>query len=170
MEPSHAPRDPSAALPVVLVGGLHTDARRTAVARLLRAVPGSVALHHDLTGAARSTVTRTVRDADGVLGGGETPLVNDCACCALRADLIPALVRLADEGTCRLAVIELWDSVEPKSMAEVIAEHGADRVRLTGVVTAVDPALVLPYLACGDDLSDVGLAAAASDARTVADT
>ncbi|MGK5531477.1 CobW family GTP-binding protein [Streptomyces sp. URMC 129] len=170
MEPSPTPRDPSAALPVVLVGGLHGDARRVAVTRLLRTVPGSLALHHDLSGATRSTVTRTVRDAGGLLGSGETPLVNDCACCALRADLVPELIRLADEGTCRLAVVELWDSVEPKSMAEVIAEHGAGRLRLSGVVTAVDPALVLPYLACGDDLTEAGLAAAASDMRTVADT
>ncbi|WP_326598379.1 CobW family GTP-binding protein [Streptomyces sp. NBC_01803] len=170
MEPSPTPRAPAAPLPVVLVGGLHADARRTAVARLLRAVPGSLALHHDLAGAARSTVTRTVRDAGGTLGADETPLVNDCACCALRADLVPELIRLADDGACRLAVVELWDSVEPASMAEVIAEHGADRLRLSGVVTAVDPALVLPYLACGDDLAEVGLAAAPSDRRTVADT
>ncbi|MFJ8697586.1 GTP-binding protein, partial [Streptomyces roseolilacinus] len=41
---------------------------------------------------------------------------------------------------------------------------------LTGVVTAVDPALLLPYLGNGDDLADAGLAAAATDQRTVADT
>lgn len=39
-------------LPVVIVGGLHGDARRSAVRELLAAVPGSVALHHDLAAAA----------------------------------------------------------------------------------------------------------------------
>jgi G3E family GTPase len=158
-------------LPVVIVGGLHADARRTAVRRLLTGVPGSVALHHDLTGAASTgVVTRLVRDAGATLGTGQTPLVNDCACCALREDLVPELLRLADEGRCRLAVVELWDSVEARSMAEVIATHGAGRLLLTGVLTAVDPALVLPYLANGDDLADVGLATARTDQRTVADT
>jgi G3E family GTPase len=38
------------------------------------------------------------------------------------------------------------------------------------VITAVDPALLLPYLGNGDDLADAGLAAAATDQRTVADT
>lgn len=38
------------------------------------------------------------------------------------------------------------------------------------MITAVDPALLLPYLGCGDDLAEAGLAAAASDQRTVADT
>ncbi|MFF7528262.1 CobW family GTP-binding protein [Streptomyces bobili] len=152
-------------LPVVIVGGLHADARRSTVARLLADVPGSVALHHDL--ATAGTVVRTIRNADGILSAGEAPLVNDCACCALREDLVPELLRLADDPTTRLAVVELWDSVEPKAMAEVVVSGG---LTVTGVITAVDPALLLPYLGNGDDLAERGLAAAATDQRTVADT
>ncbi|AJP02600.1 cobalamin biosynthesis protein CobW [Streptomyces cyaneogriseus subsp. noncyanogenus] len=154
-------------LPVVIVGGLHADARRAAVARLLADVPGSVVLHHDLATAAAGTVVRTVRDATGVRSAGEAPLVNDCACCALREDLVPELGRLADAGGTPLAIVELWDSVEPKAMAEVVTAGG---FTVTGVITAVDPALVLPYLGNGDDLAEGGLAAAATDQRTVADT
>ncbi|MFF9494273.1 CobW family GTP-binding protein [Streptomyces flaveolus] len=157
----------STALPVVIVGGLHADARRAAVARLLADVPGSVVLHHDLATATAGTVVRTVRDATGVLSAGEAPLVNDCACCALREDLVPELERLADAGGTPLAVVELWDSVEPRAMAEVVTAGG---FTVTGVITAVDPALVLPYLGNGDDLAEGGLAAAATDQRTVADT
>ncbi|MFC9295085.1 CobW family GTP-binding protein [Streptomyces sp. NPDC057011] len=157
-------------LPVVIVGGLHSDARKEVVDRLLHAVPGSVALHHDLATAAAGTVLRVVRDASGELSRGEAPLVNDCACCALREDLVPELERMAGIGLTRLAVVELWDSVEPKAMAEVVTAHGADALDLTGVITAVDPALVLPYLVNGDDLADAGLAAAATDQRTVGDT
>ncbi|MER6421273.1 GTP-binding protein [Streptomyces sp. NPDC001137] len=154
-------------LSVVIVGGLHADARKAAVARLLADVPGSVVLHHDLATAAAGTVVRTIRDASGLVSAGEAPLVNDCACCALREDLVPELRRLADKGDTRLAVVELWDSVEPKAMAEVVVAGG---LTVTGVITAVDPALVLPYLGNGDDLADGGLAAAATDQRTVADT
>ncbi|MEV6353148.1 CobW family GTP-binding protein [Streptomyces hydrogenans] len=157
-------------LPVVIVAGLHTGARTEVVDRLLETVPGSVALHHDLAGAPDGSVLRVIRDAGGTVSRGETPLVNDCACCALREDLVPELERMADGGTTRLAVVELWDSVEPKAMAEVIAGHGGDRLALTNVITAVDPALVLPYLANGDDLAEGGLAAAATDRRTVGDT
>ncbi|MEU1008130.1 GTP-binding protein [Streptomyces sp. NPDC005890] len=154
-------------LSVAVVAGLHAAARTAAVDRLLADVPGSVALHHDLATAAAGTVVRTVRDRHGVVSTGETPLVNDCACCALREDLVPELRRLAGAGTTRLAVVELWDSVEPKAMAEVIASGG---LTVTSVITAVDPALVLPYLGNGDDLAEAGLAAAATDQRTVADT
>ncbi|MEU6389735.1 GTP-binding protein [Streptomyces sp. NPDC046939] len=157
-------------MPVVIVAGLHSAARRATVEGLLRTVPDSVALHHDLSTASDGTVLRVVRDATGELSRGETALVNDCACCALREDLVPELERLADSGLTRLAVVELWDSVEPRAMAEVVAAHAGDTLALTNVVTAVDPALVLPCLGNGDDLADVGLAAAASDQRTVSDT
>jgi G3E family GTPase len=155
------------ALPVVIVGGLHADARKAAVAQLLADVPGSVVLHHDLATATAGTVVRTIRDATGIVDAGEAPLVNDCACCALREDLVPELRRLADAGGTRLAVVELWDSVEPKAMAEVVTAGG---LTVTGVITAVDPALILPYLGNGDDLAERGLAAATTDQRTVADT
>ncbi|MFD0071388.1 CobW family GTP-binding protein [Streptomyces sp. NPDC127166] len=157
-------------LPVVIVAGLHADARKEVVGRLLRTVPDSVALHHDLAGAPEGTVLRLVRDASGIVSSGEAPLVDDCACCALREDLVPELERLADSGLTRLAVVELWDSVEPKAMAEVIAAHGGDRMVVTNVITAVDPALVLPCLGNGDDLAEAGLAAAPTDQRTVGDT
>ncbi|MFI2373517.1 GTP-binding protein [Streptomyces sp. NPDC018964] len=156
-------------LPVAIVAGLHADARRAAVDEILRTVPGSVALHHDLTSAVDGSVRRTVRDAGGLLGSGDAPLVNDCACCALREDLVPELTRLAEAGGHRLAVVELWDSVEPHGMAPVIASEGAP-LALTGVATVVDPALVLPYLSNGDDLAEAGLAAAPADRRTIADT
>ncbi|MDX2544731.1 CobW family GTP-binding protein [Streptomyces sp. WI04-05B] len=154
-------------LSVAIVGGLHADARRATVARLLADVPGSVVLHHDLATAVAGTVVRTVSDVTGILSAGEAPLVNDCACCALREDLVPELRRLADAGLTRLAIVELWDSVEPKAMAEVVTAGG---LTVTGVITAVDPALLLPYLGNGDDLAEGGLAAAATDQRTVADT
>ncbi|MFG2666700.1 CobW family GTP-binding protein [Streptomyces sp. NPDC048387] len=157
-------------LPVVIVAGMHSEARREVVDQLLRTVPGSVALHHDLSAAPHGTVLRLIRDASGTLSRAETPLVNDCACCALREDLVPELERMADGGLTRLAVVELWDSVEPKATAEVIAGHGAGRLVLTNVITAVDPALVLPCLANGDDLAEAGLAAAPADQRTVGDT
>lgn len=157
-------------LSVVIVSGLHSDARHQVVEGLLKDVPHSVALHHDLATAEKGTVHRTARDTSGMLSNGEAPLVNDCACCALREDLMPELERLAVDGETKMAVVELWDSVEPRAMAEVIAAHGEGLVEVTGVITAVDPGLVLPYLANGDDLAEVGLAAAATDQRTVGDT
>ncbi len=151
------------------LAALHSEARGEVVAGLLRDVPHSVALHHDLSTATGGAVRRFLRDAGGELASGEAPLVNECACCALREDLVPELERLAGDGVTQLAVLELWDSVEPKSMAEVIAAH-TDAAEVTNVVTAIDPTLVLPCLSNGDDLSEAGLAAAPADRRTIGDT
>ncbi|MBV9024365.1 MAG: GTP-binding protein [Streptomycetaceae bacterium] len=159
----------AARLPVVIVAGLCEGARRAAVGDILHAVPGTVVLHHDLSAAPNGSVHRTIRDLGGPVGSSHTPLVNDCACCALREDLLPELRRLAQTGTYQLAVVELWNSVEPQAMATVIAAED-EALELTGVATAVDPALVLPYLTNSDDLAEVGLAAAPTDQRTVADT
>ncbi|KIZ16420.1 CobW family GTP-binding protein [Streptomyces natalensis] len=156
-------------LPVAIVGGLCEGARRAAIGDLLHSVPGTVVLHHDLSAGPNGSVHRTIRDLNGPVSSGHAPLVNDCACCALREDLVPELLRLAETGTYRLAVVELWDSVEPQAMAAVIAAE-SEWLALTGVATAVDPALVLPCLSNGDDLAEAGLAAAATDQRTVADT
>ncbi|GGP44611.1 CobW family GTP-binding protein [Streptomyces melanogenes] len=170
MSPAH-PR-----LPVVLVAGLHAAVRRAAVDELLLASPGAQVLHHDLSTARDGVVRASVWGAAGTTRTHETPLVNDCACCALREDLVPELLRLADSGTCSLAVVELWDSVEPKVMAEVVVgtpvgdRHCGAVLDVVGVVTAVDPELLLSSLGCGDDLAEHGLAAAPSDERTVADT
>lgn len=171
---------PEGELRAVIVCGLHADARRETVEGLLRRVPHSVALYHDLSAAEQGAVRRTVRDATGELASGEAPLVNDCACCALREDLLPALGPIASDTTITTVVVELWDSVEPRASAEVITRHGQGPggkgpeggrpVRLSGVITAVDPGLVLPCLVNGDDLADAGLATAPGDRRTIGDT
>lgn len=66
-------RQESRNLPVVIVAGMHTDARRQVVEQLLRAVPGSVALHHDLSTANQGSVRRIVRDVSGELDSGTAP-------------------------------------------------------------------------------------------------
>jgi hypothetical protein len=47
-----------AGLPVVIVAGLHSEARRTGLDRLLNTVPGSVALHRGLSTAAEHGTAR----------------------------------------------------------------------------------------------------------------
>ncbi|CAL9362656.1 hypothetical protein SUDANB146_05818 [Streptomyces sp. enrichment culture] len=121
-------------------------------------MPGAVAPHHDPASAVDGAVHRTVRDADGLLGSGDAPLMSDC--CALREDLVPELTRLAEAGGRRPAVVELRDSLEPHGMAPVIASEGAP-LALTGVAAVVGPAPVLPYLSDGDDLAEAGLDALA---------
>ncbi|MFW6693091.1 GTP-binding protein [Streptomyces sp. MAR4 CNX-425] len=157
-------------LPVVVVAGLHSEARTAAVESLLRAVPGAVAVHHEPDAVEGGRMPRTVRDADGVRERGRPRMSRTCACCAVRDDLVPVLLSLAVGGAHRLAVVDLWDSIEPQAVAELIAAAPAEAVRLTGVLTAIDTDSLVPYLTCGDDLAEQNLALAPTDRRTVADT
>jgi G3E family GTPase len=154
--------------PVVLVAGLHGPARTAAVERLLAAHPGAAAVHHDLGQVTEGLVRRIVRDVSGVRDTAEVRLAHGCVTCTVREDLLPRLAELAPAAT--LLIADLWDSVEPRSVAEAIdaAEtHGL--LRLTGVLTALDARELPEDLTRGERLAEVGKPAAAGDLRYLAE-
>ncbi|RKT18940.1 G3E family GTPase [Streptomyces sp. 1114.5] len=162
-------------LPVVVVAGLHADERRAAVEELAAAAVDAVVLRHDLRDASLGLVHRELRDAEGAFDTDDVPLTNDCPCCALREDLLPRLLEIADEGRYGLAVVELWGGSDPHPAVEVIAAGEsdgrdlADVVELAGVVTAVDPDRLIAELSVPDDLVEHGEHTAAQDERTRAE-
>ncbi|GAA2212325.1 GTP-binding protein [Nonomuraea monospora] len=154
--------------PVVLVAGLHGAARTAAVERLLADHPGSLAVHHDLGRVTTGLITRTVRDATGVRESAQVRLAHGCVTCTVREDLLPRLVALAP--TAPLLIADLWDSVEPRSVAEAVDRPEAhDLLRLTAVLTAVDAAAMPEDLTRGERLIEVGKPAAAGDQRFLAE-
>ncbi|SDK20778.1 CobW family GTP-binding protein [Nonomuraea jiangxiensis] len=154
--------------PVALVAGLHAAARTATVDRLLATHPGSIALHHDLTDVTHGHVRRTVRDATGVLDTAEVRLAHGCVTCTVREDLLPQLVMRATGAT--LLIVDLWDSVEPRSVAEAVdCDEAQETLRLTAVLTALDAAALPDDLTCGERLLNVGKPAAAGDQRYLAE-
>ncbi|RCV51268.1 CobW family GTP-binding protein [Marinitenerispora sediminis] len=167
----------SHALParVVVVSGLHAAARAHAVEELLRAVPGALAVHHDLGEVSQGTVRRVLRDRWGERDRSRVDLVHACVSCTLREDLVPLLVELAERGEDRLFVVESWDGVEPRQIAEALAlttvsgRPVSTWLRVAAVVTAVAAERVVADLATTDDMVDRRLAVASEDDRTVAE-
>ncbi|WP_245966331.1 CobW family GTP-binding protein [Sphaerisporangium album] len=155
-------------IPVVLVAGLHASARTATVDRLLAGHPGSVAVHHDLRDVSQGLVQRTVRDATHVLDTAEVRLAHGCVTCTVREDLLPQLIRLAPGAA--LVIVDLWDSVEPRSVAEAIDHQEArDVLRFTGVLTALNAAATPEDITRGERLSEIGKPAAAGDQRYLAE-
>ncbi|MFI7611628.1 GTP-binding protein [Nonomuraea terrae] len=149
-------------IPVALVGGLYGCARAEAVDRLLHRHPQAVAIHHAI---AAGQVERVVRDFSGVLDRAEVRRTHDCVTRTVREDLLPQLVRHAARAS--LLIIDLWDSVEPRPVAEALAS--ADELLLTCVHTALR-AEHLPVDICrGDRLTEARLAAAPGDQRYLAE-
>ncbi|MFG1709405.1 CobW family GTP-binding protein [Nonomuraea sp. M3C6] len=156
------------ATPVVLVAGLHGTARTATVDRLLAEHPGSVAVHHDLSKVAKGRVRRSVRDTTGVLDTADVRLAHGCITCTVREDLLPQLLRLAPVSA--LLIVDLWDSVEPRSVAEAIAcDEARDTLRLTTVLTALDAEAMPDDITRGERLTEVGKPAADGDQRYLAE-
>ncbi|MGF1428013.1 CobW family GTP-binding protein [Kitasatospora sp. LaBMicrA B282] len=159
-------------LPVVVVVGLHGEERRRAVDELLHGCIDALVLHHDLRDASRGLAHRRVRDQRQVFAPVEVELTDDCACCALREDLLPELLRVADAGQHGLVVVELWGGSDPHPAVELIAggrvggRRMGEAIELVGVVTAVDPLRLVGDLSVPDDLAEHGLHTAAGDTRT----
>ncbi|REE97821.1 CobW family GTP-binding protein [Thermomonospora umbrina] len=155
-------------VPVVLVGGLHGPARAALVDRLLREYPGAVAVHHDLRGVTGGMVIRTVRSASLVLDRAVVRLEHGCVSCTTREDLVPQLLRYAERAS--LLVAELWDCVEPRSVAEALDDPAwRDELRLTSVLTALDPELTPSDICRGERLADVGRPGGSGDERYLAE-
>ncbi|TMR10298.1 hypothetical protein ETD86_40100, partial [Nonomuraea turkmeniaca] len=143
-------------------------ARAATVERLLTEHPGSVAIHHDLSEVAQGRVRRSVHDVTGVLDNADVRLAHGCVTCTVREDLIPQLVMLAPNA--ELLIVDLWDSVEPRSVAEVIdCDEAHDLLRLTAVLTALDAEAMPDDITRGERLSEVGKPAAAGDQRYLAE-
>ena len=162
-------------LPVVVVTGMHRVQRRRAVRELVAAAPGTIVLEHDLSRAGHGEVLRRVWDDRGLSRERRLRLTNDCPCCALRADLLPELARIAKAGRHRLAVVELWGGSDAQTMVETLAFGRADGcpirefTEIVGVVTAVDTLRLIPELSLTDLLSDHGLHTCPEDERTLAE-
>ncbi|AWS45980.1 GTP-binding protein [Streptosporangium sp. 'caverna'] len=154
--------------PVVLVAGLHAQARTTVVDRLLKDHPGAVSIHHDLREVTRGRVERVTRDASGVVDRAEVRLAHGCVTCTVREDLVPELLRHA--ATAPLLIAELWDSVEPRSVAEALdGEEIHGTLRLTSVLTALDAEHMPVDICRGDRLAETGRRAASGDDRYLAE-
>ncbi|WP_240778139.1 CobW-like GTP-binding protein, partial [Nonomuraea basaltis] len=78
-----------------------------------------------------------VRDVSGVLDRAEVHLAHGCVTCTVRQDLIPELLRRS--STASLLIVDLWDSVEPRPVAETLAgQEASGRLYLACVHTALD--------------------------------
>ncbi|CAL9337184.1 Putative metal chaperone YciC [Nocardiopsis dassonvillei] len=151
---------------VAVITGLHRRARERAVEAAL-GLPGTLVVHHDLSEIGEGEVHRVTRDHRGELDRSPVHLVHACASCTLREDLVPFLLATAAIGEHDLCVVDAWDGVEPRMVAEAVAAQ--PELTLTAVVTAVDADRLLPDLACHDDLVDRGLDIAENDERAVSE-
>lgn len=149
-------------LPVTAVTAVDAPSRDAVVLSVQLDAPDAVVVRHDLGGAGQGLLRRVVSDGTGVLEDVVVPLQHSCLSCAVREDLLPALVRLADLGRWSAALLALPLASEPLPVVRGLqgllggaaAERSVrERLLLAGVVNAVDGAAAEADL-LGDDLLD----------------
>jgi len=137
--------------------------------RLLRQVlgrrPDLVVVAYDMPEVmTRAAARRRTLDATGVLEDEEVLLDHGCVTCAVREDAPPALVRVAEHGRWAEVLLALPVPVLPEAIA--LDHHG---LRVVGATTVVDALAVLDQLSGDVPLVDLGLGAATTDRRTLAE-
>lgn len=159
--------------PVTIVCGPDRSPARLVARRLRGEEPTSVLLEHDLDQVDLGVVARSTERGGGRYDAAVVELAHGCVSCTVREDMLPSLVALAGSGSVERIVLLLPDVVEPAGVVE--AFHGlaldadgttaADSCHVDRVVCVVRGPELVPALADGLTLAEVGRAAADADDR-----
>lgn len=156
--------------PLVLLTGIDAGALASAMIALQWDVPDAVAVRHEID-VGRQVLTRTVSDASGLVERHQLDLDHACVGCALREDIMPTLVRLADDGRWSAIIAHLPVSADATQVCRVL-DHDDTLARLlhvASVVAVVSGPTVRSDLLGDDLLRERGLQTSASDNRGVAE-
>lgn len=161
-------------LPITILTSTSEVLRQTAVSALLCDVPRSVVLQHDLDAPpSEGPLRRVAYDIQGVVESGSVSLEHACLSCALREDVVPALLRLALRGRWERVVLALPVTAEPGLVLDalnvgVVAGRPVSSViRPGGVVATVDLTTLVDDLFGDDLLIERGMAMTSDDRRAV---
>lgn len=142
--------------PVILVTGLDRPTSRR-VGDALTSDPGTLQVHHDLSGVGDGRVVRTLtwRESDGRRREGVTviELAHGCVSCTLREDLLPLLRRLHRRRSVRRIVLTLDPILEPERIAWSI-EHVVvdDQPGIPGAPAGLDVRVESTIAAVAEDV------------------
>lgn len=152
------------AMPVVLVTGVAADAMAATTIAAQWDLPNAAAVHYRLD-VDDQRLTRCVSDAAGVVELIDLDLHHACLGCTLREDIVETLDSLAARHRWESVIAQLPVGIEAVPVSRALAQ--AARVRLAGVVAAVEGTSAVEDLLGGDLLCERGLHAGDDDDRGV---
>lgn len=143
---------PAAQLPVVAVAGLDRDTLEPVEAAVAMSLPRPV-LARFVLDVGEGTITRVISDHSGVLEREVTHLDHACLSCALRHEMVPTLLRLADSGRWTGIVLSLPAAGPTGTLLSTLRGLLTRRspVRVAASVAAIDGAALVDDV-FGDDL------------------
>jgi hypothetical protein len=133
-------------VPIVLVSGVDPDAAAAAMVSLQFDLPDAVSVRHRIDVEAQ-TLERIVSDVSGLVERTVLEMEHACITCALRDDILPTLVRLAEDGQWRSVVVHMPTGAPAAHVCSVIA-HDARLLRLVRVSAAVTVVGATRWMTC----------------------
>ncbi|WP_109509602.1 GTP-binding protein [Nocardioides speluncae] len=105
--------DTTTRLPLVVLCGSNRESQAVAAMSLALELPQPVVVRHEIE-LEVGFIRRVVSDGTGVVEDVRVPVEHACLTCALRYEIVPTMVRLAEEagGRWSSAVLDLPDSAE----------------------------------------------------------
>jgi len=133
--------------PLIILTGIDSIAMDSAMVSLLWDLPRAVAIRHTIN-PTEQTLTRIVSGINGQIEAEVKDLEHACVGCALREDIIPSIVRLAQQDEWESMVACLPVSAEADHLSAAISRNPdvARHVRLVAVISVLDSNTVVETL------------------------
>ena len=156
--------------PLVLLTGIHAEALSHAMIALQWDSPDAVAVRHQID-VGRQLLTRPVSDAAGIVERIHLDLDHACVSCALREDIMPTLLRLADDGRWSTIIAHLPLAADATQVCRVLADDDvlSRSLHVASVLAVVNGPTVRADLLGDDLLCERGLQTSDTDRRGVAE-
>lgn len=152
-------------VPLVVVSSIDPVLPQVIASGLLCDVPDLTVVRHEIHAAAHR-LRRVVTRADRVEEDVSVELEHTCLSCALRADIVPTVVRVAAERPAAIVLV-LPVTADPVPAVHALARLRGDGVRVRATVAALD-ARRFEWDLLGDDLlAERDLAFTPEDRRAV---
>lgn len=152
-------------VPLVVVSSIDPVLPQVIASGLLCDVADLTVVRHEIH-AIEHRLRRVVTRADRVQEDVGVPLEHTCLSCALRADIVPTVVRVAAQGPAAIVLV-LPATADPVPAVHALARLRGGGVRIRATVTAVD-AHRFEWDLLGDDLlAERDLAFTPEDRRSV---
>ncbi len=152
-------------VPLVVVSSIDPVMPQVLASGLLCDVPDLTVIRHEIS-AAEHRLRRVVTRADRVEEDVDVELEHTCLSCALRADIVPTVVRVAAQQPAAIALV-LPVTADPVPAVHALARLRGDGVRVRATVAAVDAHRFEWDLLGNDLLAERDLAFTPEDRRSV---
>lgn len=154
--------------PLIVITGVDPVAMQSAMSSLVWDLPGVVAIRHVIEPITQE-LSRFVSSVDGSIETAVIDLQHACVGCAIREDILPTILRLAQEPQWEAIVACLPVSAEADHLSAAISRDPivSRHVRLTSVIAAIPGDHAYNHLMDNQWLGDSGLQTGPGDPRSV---